>query len=160
MKLIGLSKGQVAKVSDADFRVMNKHCWYAQDNGGGKFYAARTERTESGPRCVLMHREILNLSGVLDGEHRNGDSLDNQRRNLRPATRSQNHANRIRLPENKTCKYRGVYFHRESKAASWRLLQRLRGRESLRQSRPKKVRELCSVKFSSGNVASGNISKT
>lgn len=40
-----------------------------------------------------MHRVILGLPGEMDGDHRNGDGLDNRRSNLRPATAMQNSQN-------------------------------------------------------------------
>lgn len=108
MKLITLTRGLSARVSDRDWSRLSAFNWYAQSNGGGKFYAARDVRTVNNRVIILMHRDILSLSGILDGEHKDGDSLNNQRHNLRPATRSQNHANRIVLPKNKSCKFRGV----------------------------------------------------
>lgn len=111
MKYIWLTQGKVACVSDQDFSWLNKFNWYAQNNGGGKFYAARCVFLGGKKKVVLMHREILKNLGELDGEHRNGCSLDNRRRNLRPATRSQNHANRKVLPDDKTCPFRGVYYN-------------------------------------------------
>lgn len=43
-----------------------------------------------------MHRLILGLPDAVHGDHANGDGLDNQRENLRPATVRQNMANRRR----------------------------------------------------------------
>lgn len=41
-----------------------------------------------------MHRLILGISGRTLGDHEDGDSLNNQRYNLRPATYQDNGANR------------------------------------------------------------------
>lgn len=58
---------------------------------------------------VLLHRFILGLGpGELGVDHRNGDRLDNRRENLRPATDSQNQANRHKV--------RGVSRH---KGVTW-----------------------------------------
>jgi hypothetical protein len=110
MRVIDLTRGLQTVVSDRDFNWLSQWSWYALNNGCGKFYAARDVRVNGVRKTILMHREILCVAGHLDGEHRNGDSLDNQRSNLRPATRTQNHANRKRLPEGKSSQFRGVSF--------------------------------------------------
>lgn len=105
-----LSKGLKTQVNRDTFYWASKYKWYAQSNGGGKFYAARTEIKKGKKRLVLLHREILKLpsAGTFDGEHKDGNSLNNLVRNLRPATRSFNHANRVKLPDDKYSRFRGV----------------------------------------------------
>lgn len=49
---------------------------------------------------IHMHRDILGIDGFVD--HRNGDTLDNRRENLRPATRAQNAWNRGKLSTNRS----------------------------------------------------------
>jgi AP2 domain len=66
-------------------------------------------------RSTLLHREILARCGVhpITVDHLNRDKLDNRRTNIRPATYSQNSANRA--PRSKTG-YKGVI----SDKGSWR----------------------------------------
>lgn len=108
MKEIKLTRGLVALVDDSDFEWASRWKWFAQKSGR-KFYAARSQVRAGVKKLILMHREIIGNLGALDGEHEDGNSLNNQRSNLRPATRSQNLANK-ELPKNKTCKSRGVYL--------------------------------------------------
>lgn|SRR6185295_17325266 len=106
---IFLTRGLSTEVDPKTFAWAVKYNWYSLSNGGGKFYAARDVIRNGKKKTILLHREILKLRGQpLDGEHEDGNSLNNLIRNLRPATRSQNHANRIKLPDNKHSKFRGV----------------------------------------------------
>jgi hypothetical protein len=107
MKLIPLTRGLFAKVDAADFDWLNQWKWYALSSGKGRFYAARDAKKNGSKMTILMHRVILTNLGNLEGEHANRNSLDNQQHNLRPATSSQNKANRtIAWGSNP---YRGVY---------------------------------------------------
>lgn len=91
MREIKLTKGQVALVDDADFDWLNQWKWYAVKYKNG-YYAVR--------RCVIinkkvyMHRAILNLTnGLILTDHEDRNGLNNQRSNLRVATKAQNAAN-------------------------------------------------------------------
>lgn len=73
-------------------------------------YAVRWQRLDpSMPRVVLLHREILGISGntTLEGDHINRVSLDNRRLNLRVARHAENMQNR---PSHRgsSSQYRGV----------------------------------------------------
>lgn len=71
------------------------------------FYAGTTIRGEDGKQTVLyMHRLLLPNSEEVD--HRDGNGLNNRRSNLRPATESQNKANRRKCSTQKSSQYRGV----------------------------------------------------
>ena len=65
-----------------------------------------------------MHRVIMNAprGSIVDHEDRNG--LNNTRKNLRFATRTQNNCNVRRRTKTKTSKYKGVSF--VSKTKKWR----------------------------------------
>ncbi len=75
MKEIQLSKGYVALVDDADFERVSAIKWHASISKG-KAYA-------KDHRSVAMHSFIL--GGVKGVDHGDGDGLNNQRYNLRPA---------------------------------------------------------------------------
>jgi hypothetical protein len=61
-----------------------------------------------------MHREIMNPTDDRFVDHRNCDSLDNRRANLRFATRAENMRNR-RKKKNTTSQFVGVNFYKPSK---------------------------------------------
>ncbi len=106
MKRIPLTQGQFALVDDNDFEQLNKHKWYAQALTYGGFAAVRWQSNGT----VSMHRQIMNAPRGLDVDHKNHNTLDNRRANLRICTRSQNLYNQ--LPQkNRTSRYRGVTFH-------------------------------------------------
>lgn len=116
MKEILLTQGKTALVDDADFEYLNQWRWFASKNRN-TFYAVRHEPYfENGIRRkkgVSMHRVILELSDPkIQGEHQDGNGLNNQRYNLRPATNSQNQKNR-RHKTVGTSKYLGVYWHKK-----------------------------------------------
>lgn len=112
MKLIPLTKGKFAKVDDEDFEEMMKYSWYAGLCNKGKGYAMNTKYLSCVDgkykyRRVSMHRLII---GAIQGQvvdHKDGDTLNNQKSNLRICTYSQNSTNRTKS-RGKTSKYLGV----------------------------------------------------
>ena len=107
MKEIKLTQGKVALVDDADFEWLNQYKWFANKQGNS-FYAVRNTPWIDGHRTqVSMHRQILNLTDPnIFGDHRDRNGLNNQRNNLRVATRSQNGTNRRSWGDSK---YLGVH---------------------------------------------------
>jgi hypothetical protein len=93
MKQIPLTKNQFTRVDDGDFNDLSARQWCATWTSGG-FYAMRmTEGSHATRQRIFMHRHILGLPIVFDGrvaDHINGDTLDNQRGNLRIATAREN----------------------------------------------------------------------
>lgn len=114
MKKIRLTQNKIALVDDEDFEWLNQYKWYAQ-KGCHTFYAIRTIYKNNKPRTVRMHREILGLffGDGLKIDHKNHNGLNNQKKNLRFATRSQNAMNqKIRIT---TSNYKGVSWHKGNK---------------------------------------------
>lgn len=92
MKVIWLTMGQFTMVDDEDYEWLNQWKWYASKRGEA-FYAMR--RPTKYGKQIHMSRLILGLSDPnLFPDHKDGASLNNQRSNLRIATRSQNNANK------------------------------------------------------------------
>ncbi len=107
MKLIPLTQGQFAKVDDSDFENLNQFKWTASRETNG-FYAAR-RGPKPRQRVFKMHRVILGLPNPkIQGEHRDGDGLNNQRKNLRVATKCQNGRAFQSPRKKKTSSFRGV----------------------------------------------------
>lgn len=98
MKLIPLTKGQFAKVSDHRFDEFSKHNWSARwSEDTQSFYALRKEQG----RIIIMHREIMKTPKGMICDHRNHDTLDNQDENLRNVTHSESLMNRRAFSNNK-----------------------------------------------------------
>lgn len=110
MAQIQLTRGKFAIVDDADFVWLSQWKWRVQPNKEN-FYAARKGRSGE-PKTVMMHRFILGLTGPWQTDHIDRNGLNNQRSNLRVATRSQNGANR-KLRTN-TSGFKGVCWNKAS----------------------------------------------
>jgi hypothetical protein len=83
--LIPLTKGLHALVDAADAEWLSKYKWHALVTENG-VYAARS----AGPKTILMHREIMQPPPGMQVDHKELDSLDNRRENLRVCTPEQN----------------------------------------------------------------------
>lgn len=107
MKKIKLTQGKFALVDDDDFVFLSqwKWCFHVR-------YARR--------KHILMHRLIMGLSDPkICIDHKNGNGLDNQRRNLRIASRSQNSMNR-KSRKGSRSRFKGVDFRLERN--KWRAI--------------------------------------
>jgi hypothetical protein len=114
MKLISLTQGQFAKVDDADFEWLMQSKWCARwDKEAQCYYAVRADWSSGRGQTVYMHRLILGATGKQRTDHRNygaaGNTLDNQRHNLRLCTHAQNMFNR------EASRFKGVYWDRSRK---------------------------------------------
>jgi hypothetical protein len=85
-----LTKGNVTLVSVEDADLLAAHCWSTVYNSSGTPYARRT----AGGKNERLHRVITGAVGDAQVDHVNHGTLDNRRINLRPASQSQNGANR------------------------------------------------------------------
>jgi hypothetical protein len=108
---IPLTRGLFAIVDDCDAPLVSHLSWQAQKNRR-TFYAVTTRNNKS----LLMHRLIANSLPGFQVDHRNGDGLDNRRRNLRIATSQLNNWNRQQYVGPKTSRYKGV----DLKKGHWR----------------------------------------
>jgi len=87
MKTIKTSHSELIFVSDLDYAELSKHKWFI--NNGYAF----------NKKLGYMHRLIAQTPTGYVTDHKNGVRHDNQRENLRIATRSQNGINRaVRSP--------------------------------------------------------------
>ncbi len=90
MKELPLTQGKVALIDDEDYERACRLKWRARRD-------KKTWYAETGPideQLVFLHNFILQTPPGYEGEHRDGNGLDNRRKNLRIATRSQNCMNR------------------------------------------------------------------
>lgn len=88
--------GRVAQVDDDVFAEVSAYPWHVWE-------AIRPNGSHSGPyartsmRCADGRSKVLSMHTLITGwpevDHKDHDGLNNQRSNLRPATRPQNNAN-------------------------------------------------------------------
>lgn len=114
MKKILLTQSKHALVDNKDYDYLCQWKWYC-NNG----YACRIVNHPSGNgkyrrERIWMHRLILETPKDMDTDHIDGNRANNQRANLRAASRSQNNRN-MQVLKNKTNKYRGVHLDKRSK---------------------------------------------
>ena len=97
MKKIPLTKGYFAIVDDADYLCLMKWKWCARTSRDGKVYAVRYagKNFEGKQVFVYMHRFLNGTPPHLKTDHRDRNTLNNQRKNLRSATSTQNAMNSI-----------------------------------------------------------------
>jgi hypothetical protein len=107
MREIPLTQGKVALVDDEDFELISQYKWHAQ-RGGSTWYAYRS----SGVKSISMHRQIAQPPDEKFIDHRDGNGLNNTRKNLRECTNQQNQRNRRKGATRKS-PYKGVTSARE-----------------------------------------------
>lgn len=110
MKTIALGgrygrQGFVALVDDDKFDEIDTHHWCVSRSSSGKLYAVRSTFVKGRPH--YMHHHVLPLQKGFDVDHIDGDSLNNQRANLRYATHAENLMN-ARLATHGDTGFRGV----------------------------------------------------
>lgn len=96
------------KISSEDINRVKAFTWHISKSGRNYYARGRLPRNKSSSPYIYLHRLIMSFpeNGV---DHKNGDTLDNTRGNLREANKSQNGSNsRNRLLG--SCKYRGITF--------------------------------------------------
>jgi hypothetical protein len=113
MKLIGLSKGLFAQVDDDDYESLNAFRWYATSHKRGYHYAARklSRKENDGKQLEMkMHWQIMGCKWI---DHIDGNTLNNQRCNLRLVNNTQNTHNSNKR-RNNTSGYKGVCLHKKT----------------------------------------------
>lgn len=137
MKIIKLRNGKSVMVDDGDFEVLSAFKWSEKPRSDGRTsYAYRYVRSGDRYVRILMHEQILKPVQGFKADHRDGDGLNNTRRNLRPATHRQNLQNQkphqITDPFNpKESKFKGVTYSlvhkRDTLTKPWRARIRVDG---------------------------------
>jgi hypothetical protein len=115
-RIIPLTQGQNAIVDASDYDWLSQWNWYALWAAHTKsFYAVRHDAPCS--PTIRMHRLILNCGKDEEVDHRDHDTLNNRRCNLRKCTGTQNAINR-RMRSNNTSGFKGVCW--DKKSQKWR----------------------------------------
>jgi hypothetical protein len=114
-RIIPLTRGQNTLVDTADYEWLNQWNWCALWNKYTQsFYAARGKSVNGHTKAFQMAREILHCNPNENADHRNHDTLDNRRKNLRKATSLQNNNNQ-KIRSDNTSGYKGVSWNRSMK---------------------------------------------
>lgn len=110
IRYIALTQNKVAIVDAADYETVNQWPWFAYWSKDAKtFYAARQRSvSEVGNKCRLITMYAF-IFGQKSPDHADHNGLNNTRRNLRPASRSQNSYNRRRRSDNSSG-FKGVHL--------------------------------------------------
>lgn len=112
MREITLTQGLKTIVDDEDYEFLSKWKWHARKKRN-LFYAGRTQHIPGGkPVKFMMHRVIVGISDrKIHVDHRNGNTLDNRRENIRSGTHGQNLQN-CPLRKHSTSGFIGVSFNK------------------------------------------------
>lgn len=116
MKEILLTQGKVALVDDRDYGYLMAWKWRASKQKNGDFYAKRRARVKPGEKqsSIYMHRVILAAPKDMLVDHRNTNTLDNRRKNLRLCSKSEN-AHNCGVRSDNTSGHRGICWHKRAK---------------------------------------------
>lgn len=108
-RLIPLTQSQNAIVDSSDYEWISQWNWYACWAPHTKsFYAQRGENRKT----IAMHRVILGCGPEEEGDHKNHNTLDNRRENIRIAKENQNQSNQ-RKQSNTSSKFKGVTWDKD-----------------------------------------------
>jgi hypothetical protein len=121
--IVSFPERRVAAVCDADdYEKISRHCWriLACD---GKYYI--TSHTAG-----LLHRFVLGYKGSLDVDHKDSNTLNNRKTNLRVVTRQQNLWNSGKHRDGCSSMFKGVYKvpNEKCKTRSWEARIRQNGK--------------------------------
>jgi hypothetical protein len=109
---IPLSKGYVAVVDDSDYEAVAAFAWHVEMSHGKPYAVSRSPGLPRGKARVQMGAFLLDPPRGAEVDHRDGNSLNNCRENLRLATRAQNSQNRGSF-RGSSSRFKGVARHRK-----------------------------------------------
>jgi hypothetical protein len=114
---IQLTQGKTALVDATDFAALSVSRWYARHCWGGAYYACRSFSHGGRQQWSYMHREVAAPRDGMGVDHVSRDTLDNTRDNLRPASPSDNQANRKKQHREggTTSKFKGVSWDKRNR---------------------------------------------
>jgi hypothetical protein len=110
MKAISVGGGHVALIDDEDFPRVSAYKWHTASSYG-KRYAVRKQYIKGGKgylsKQIFLHLFIMPAPEGMTIDHINGNSLDNRKANLRPASHLNNSRN-AKLRRDNTTGFKGV----------------------------------------------------
>jgi hypothetical protein len=122
MSLIKLTQNKYSAVDEDDFIKLNRYKWhYNVKRKGDQGYAQRKSKN----KIIYMHDFIVNCPPNKIVDHKDGDSLNNKKENLRICTQTNNMMNKSIMSNNKSG-YKGVHFHKQT--GKWRAQIKVKGK--------------------------------
>lgn len=107
-------------VSQRDFKRANKFKWYITYRKGS-YRIFRTSTIDGVRRTMYLPRFLLSIvDPKITVDHKDTDTLNNKRSNLRIATYQQNGCNKRKLNTTTTSRYKGVHIHNTHGYKYWR----------------------------------------
>ena len=149
MKLIKLNATFSALVDDADFEYISAQGRWYLDNRGKRKYAS----SHKNGKKIYMHRLIMRAESGFDVDHLDGDGLNNQRANLKIATRSQNNFNNHNIRSDNNSGVHGVYYC--NYYFKWKAEIKLNGRKYTLGSFNSKQEAISARKLAEERIAKG-----
>lgn len=120
MAEIVLNNGMIVLVDDEDFAILSEMRWYAVPRRKGWIASER-----SNDYFNTMHRFIMQPDDDQMVDHRNANSLDNRRQNLRNCTVGQNNKNVSRHSDKQSSRFKGVFRASYTKLTGGRFYARI-----------------------------------
>jgi hypothetical protein len=113
---IAMTEGKFTLVDEADYYRLNNFGWCAKTCFGHTYAIRFVDTPKRGSVMISMHREIRKAPAGLLVDHKNRNTLDNRRENLRLATYAQNSCNcNSSIDKTKTSsRFIGVHFRKKS----------------------------------------------
>ena len=113
MKEIQLTQGKIALVDDEDYDFLNQFKWHYSNGYASKSHGKRPNRKK-----LTMHTLLLGAKEGFMIDHKNRNTLDNQKENLRHVTNSQNQMNAKKSKKNgvSLSQYKGVTVNKPFRA--------------------------------------------
>lgn len=114
MAEIVLTDGCIVTVDESDFEWLSQEDWQCDSHK----YAHIAKWVDGKTVTIKMHRMILNAAAGTFVDHKDRNGMNNQRCNLRFATRSQNQMNK-KQAKHSTSPFKGVKFCPKKKSKKW-----------------------------------------
>jgi hypothetical protein len=111
---IYLGEGVWTILDQEDYYKYGHIKWCLGSNERRLYAAGGLRNKKGGARTVYLHREIMKAPKGLLVDHRNLDSLDNRRRNLRLATHAENSCNRGKTKSKTSSRFIGSYLEKQT----------------------------------------------